>query len=133
MTSLTRETMNKLSGKDLSLVFAGGAVGALLRYFIAVGLEVVLGPSSANTLSLFMVNIVGATFLGLINTLDNQSTQAFWGAGFSGGFTTMSGVALFTYTQAPVLVLPSLAVMFGLGFIGYAAGNNLGRVLRDKK
>ena len=125
--------MSKFSGKDLSLVFAGGALGALLRYFISVGLEAAVGPANANVLSLFVVNIAGATFLGWINSSEKEFRHIFWGSGFSGGFTTMSGVALFTYTQIPVLVLPSLAVMFGLGFIGYAAGNNLGRVQRGKK
>jgi CrcB protein len=125
--------MNKISSKELVLVFVGGALGALLRYLIGVALEQFIGPTNANSLSLYIVNIVGATFLGFINSNPNQNGQLFWGAGFSGGFTTMSGVAVFTYTQVPVLVLPSLAVMFGLGFIGYAAGNNLGRVLGNKK
>jgi len=125
--------MNKSQSKDLLLVFAGGALGALLRYCISIILELTLGPTAAGTLSLFVVNVAGATFLGWVNTSDKQNISLFWGAGFSGGFTTMSGVALFAYTQVPVLVLPSLAVMFGLGFIGYAAGNNLGRVLKEKR
>lgn len=124
--------MNKISSKELALVFAGGAIGALLRYFIAVALEQSVGPTNANVLSLFIVNIAGATFLGWINTKPGPVNQLFWGVGFSGGFTTMSGVAILTYTQAPVLVLPTLAIMFGLGFIGYAAGSNLGRVQAGK-
>jgi len=125
--------MNKTGAKDLALVFAGGAIGALLRYLIAVALEQAVGPNNANALSLYIVNISGAIFLGWISTNPNPTTQLFWGAGFSGGFTTMSGIAVFLYTQSPGTAIPTVAIMFGLGFIGYAAGNNLGRVQRSKK
>jgi CrcB protein len=133
MTFLIQTKMNKTTAKELVLVFAGGAIGALLRYLIAVALEQAVGPNGANALSLYIVNIAGAIFLGWINTSPKSTTQLFWGAGFAGGFTTMSGVAVFLYTQSPATAIPTVAIMFGLGFIGYAAGNNLGRVQRTKK
>jgi len=113
------------------LVFFGGGLGALLRYLIASVLELTVGNSIAGSLYLFIVNISGAVFLGLVTAMKSESQRIFWGAGFAGGFTTMSGVAIFLYTQTPHVALPAAAIMFGLGFIGYAAGANLARVIRS--
>ena len=115
------------------LVFLGGGLGALLRYLIAAILEIAIGSTFAGSLSLYIVNITGAVFLGLTNAFKSEAARFFWGAGFAGGFTTMSGIAIFLYTQIPATALPALAIMFGLGFIGYAAGANLARALRGKK
>ncbi|MEY2816410.1 MAG: hypothetical protein RJA78_986 [Actinomycetota bacterium] len=119
-----------MTSRDFSLVFLGGSLGALLRYLIGGSLELTLGSSIAGSLSLLMVNVLGAMFLGLLNfhpRFSSESNKSFWGAGFCGGFTTMSGVALFLYQYPPLLAMPAAAVMFGFGFIGYAAGANLGR------
>ena len=119
-----------MTSRDFSLVFLGGALGALLRYLIGGTLELSLGSSIAGSLSLLMVNVLGAMFLGFINfnpRFNGESSKSFWAAGFCGGFTTMSGVALFLYQYPPLLAMPSAAVMFGFGFIGYAAGANLGK------
>lgn len=115
------------------LVFLGGSIGSLLRYLIAVLLEMAIGPNLAASLSLFVVNVSGAIFLGLTSGFKTEEAKLFWGAGFAGGFTTMSGVAVFAYTQTPATAIPALAVMFGLGFIGYALGSNLARQLGGKK
>ncbi len=112
------------------LVFLGGGLGALLRYLIASVLELTIGHDITGSLYLFIVNIAGAVFLGLVAAMKTESQRIFWGAGFTGGFTTMSGVAIFLYTQTPQVALPAAAIMFGLGFIGYAAGANLARVIR---
>ena len=115
------------------LVFIGGGLGALLRYLLAATMELFLAPAIANSLSLYVVNIAGALFLGLVSAFRTEEQRIFWGAGFAGGFTTMSGVAIFLYTQTPATAIPATAVMFGLGFIAYAAGANLARVLGEKK
>ena len=115
------------------LVFIGGGLGALLRYLFALALEITFDPATANSLSLYVVNILGALILGLTNIFESEKHRLLWGAGFAGGFTTMSGVAIFIYTQSPVAVIPSIAIMFGLGFIAYAAGSNLARVLKGNK
>lgn len=119
-----------MTSRDFSLVFLGGALGALLRYLIGGTLELTLGSSIAGSLSLLIVNVLGAMFLGFINfntRFNGESSKSFWAAGFCGGFTTMSGIALFLYQYPPLLAMPAAAVMFGFGFIGYAAGANLGK------
>lgn len=115
------------------LVFLGGGLGSLLRYLVAAVLEITLGSTLAGSLSLYIVNISGAVFLGLSNAFNSEAKRYLWGAGFAGGFTTMSGVAIFLYTQTPATALPGAAIMFGLGFIGYAAGANLARAIGGKR
>lgn len=115
------------------LVFLGGGLGALLRYLIATLIEINSDSATAGSLSLFIVNISGALFLGIVTAFRSESSRIFWGAGFAGGFTTMSGVAIFFYSLSPVAVLQSATIMFGLGFIAYAAGANLARVIRGNK
>lgn len=83
------------SPKLLALVFAGGALGTLARLTV--------GYLTINDISaLFVVNLLGTAFLAWFNArqlqagsrLNTHGHRAFWGAGFSGGFTTMSGLAL---------------------------------------
>lgn len=110
---------------------AGGALGSTLRYLVGLELESV--PM------LFAVNLLGAGFLGLINGAGGKSNSKFgsaeskwfWGAGFSGGFTTMSGLAL-TFVlisshagaaEASVFAVSQLL----LGVIGYALAFRLSR------
>ena len=85
--------------RSTAAVFFGGALGSLLRF--AVGLIL---PSFA---SLFAVNLLGAAALGWVqgrayhpgHRLANPRAQEFWGTGFCGGFTTMSGLAAFVLLQ----------------------------------
>ena len=125
MTFLTQMKIN-----NYALVFLGGGLGALTRYLITVLTEEQLGSAIASSLPLYIANISGASLLGIINASNSEKTRTFWGAGFAGGYTTMSGVALFLYTLSPLMVLQTATLMFGLGFIAYAAGSNLARVLR---
>jgi fluoride ion exporter CrcB/FEX len=107
---------------EFVLVFMGGGLGSLARYLIGSGLEVTLGSAMAGMYSLFFVNVAGAFFLGLVSFhpyFANDKRKAFWGSGFAGGFTTMSGVALFVYQQSSVTIT---TVMFAFGFFAFAAG-----------
>jgi len=125
-----------MSSKDFYLVFIGGALGALLRYLVGGVLELTVGLNFAGSLSLLLVNVIGAMFLGIVNFHPSFATEAkksFWAAGFCGGFTTMSGIVIFLYQYPPLLAMPAAAVMFGLGFIGYAVGANLARANRGYK
>jgi CrcB protein len=109
------------------LIFLGGGLGSISRYFLGGSLELAVGSAFAGTLSLFLVNVAGAFFLGLVSfhpRFASNERKAFWGSGFAGGFTTMSGVALFLYQQA---TLPLTAVMFALGFLAFAAGVRIGK------
>ena len=129
MTSWTLTKMTRFAPRDFLLVFLGGALGALLRYLVGGSLELALGASLAGSLSLLLVNVIGATFLGYTTTnkrFASEDQRSFWSAGFCGGFTTMSGIALFLYNYPPLLAMPAAAVMFGFGFIGFAAGATIG-------
>ena len=119
--------MNKFLSSEYFLVFLGGGLGCLLRYAIGSGLELTLGSTLAGMLSLFIVNVTGAFFLGIVSFhpfFANESRKSFWGSGFAGGFTTMSGVALFVYQQSSLTIT---SVMFALGFFAFAAGVALGK------
>jgi CrcB protein len=119
--------MNKLLSSEYFLVFLGGGLGALLRYALGSGLELSLGSTLAGMLSLFIVNVAGAFFLGIVSFhpfFANENRKSFWGSGFAGGFTTMSGVALFVYQQSSLTIT---SVMFALGFFAFAAGVALGK------
>jgi CrcB protein len=125
--------MTKLTSSEHFLVFLGGGIGSLLRYAIGSGLELWLGSGLAVSLSLVIVNVSGALFLGIVSFhphFASAQRKAFWGSGVSGGFTTMSGVALFLYQPAS---LPITAVMFALGFLAFAAGVNIGKAKAGNK
>jgi fluoride ion exporter CrcB/FEX len=80
----------------LLLVFVGGAVGTFFRALTLVSLGEAFG--------VFIVNMLGTAFLAWFNgiqTIPNtkfttERAQALLGAGFAGGFTTMSGLSLWT-------------------------------------
>ena len=119
--------MNKLLSSEYFLVFLGGGLGSLLRYALGSGLELSLGSTLAGMLSLFIVNVTGAFFLGIVSFhpfFANENRKSFWGSGFAGGFTTMSGVALFVYQQSSLTIT---SVMFALGFFAFAGGVALGK------
>jgi fluoride ion exporter CrcB/FEX len=95
--------------------FLGGALGTLLRLgAILIGTQ----PTA-----LFIVNLVGAAFIGWANgdrRFDGNRASAFWKVGFAGGFTTMSGVSLFLAAPGSGLKEVVLAVfMMGLGIWAY--------------
>lgn len=119
--------MNKLLGSQYSLVFIGGGLGAFSRYLVGSILEISAGSALAGVFSLFLVNVLGAFFLGIVSfhpAFTSQERKSFWGSGFAGGFTTMSGVAIFVYQQGSVAVT---SVMFALGFMAFAAGVAFGK------
>jgi CrcB protein len=119
--------MNNLLKSSFALVFLGGGLGSLARYLVGSGLEVTAGSALAGVLSLFLVNVAGAFFLGLVSfhpLFASEQRKSFWGSGFAGGFTTMSGVALFVYQQSSVTIT---TVMFACGFFAFAAGVALGK------
>jgi fluoride exporter len=85
-----------VSKQLLPLIFIGGAFGTSLRYAI----EILLGtlPQGQIILTSF-VNLLGAALLGFVSVhkfFAPGTMQAFWGVGFLGGFTTMSGLAMIT-------------------------------------
>lgn len=83
----------KLSLRIISLTFVGGFIGAALRFLL-----------NQNIVGLFqglwVANLLGAAliavFLG-IKWFSTDSRRAFFVTGFTGGFTTMSGLTLLTF------------------------------------
>lgn len=82
----------------LFAVFVGGAIGSLSRLAVVLGVELAgasLSPISIAATSI--VNLVGAALLGYVHSRSfraGEIAKSFWGPGFAGGFTTMSGLAL---------------------------------------
>jgi CrcB protein len=102
----------------VSLVFLGGALGSGLRFL--VGLNLAVGPT------LFAVNLLGTFLLGLVNGRDWKSwVHPFLGTGVAGGFTTLSGLALFVANE-PINICQA-ALMIALGFASHWVGMRLVR------
>ena len=115
----------KTNLKQVALVFLGGAIGTAARYAASITL-----PQIG---MLFFVNLLGAAFLGLVNSapvFESGSSKLFWGVGFAGGFTTMSGVALWMIGASGSSALAPLTViaMFALGVLAYLLGLRLGKI-----
>ncbi|MFM6939728.1 MAG: fluoride efflux transporter FluC [Rhodoluna sp.] len=96
-----------LNWKIIGLVFAGGALGTLLRLGVSFGLD--------SFTSLATVNVIGSAVLGWLNSdprFASTGKRAFWAIGFSGGFTTMSSVALLTAGGIVMLASAGASVDF---------------------
>ena len=117
-----------MKAKTLWLVFAGGAIGSLFRAFFTT--------FGVNLWATLAVNIVGAAVLGLVQSAPRflgDSKQAFWATGFCGGFTTLSGLVLFTVfgkTDDTAVVLGYLIATVVLGVAAYALAALIGRSMR---
>jgi CrcB protein len=81
--------------RRLSLVFAGGCVGGLLRYAVTTTWST---PANAIPWSTFVVNVVGAFVLGVVVVVAAQrrsrSMRLVLGTGFCGALTTFSSVVV---------------------------------------
>ena len=76
-----------------ALTFAGGALGAALRFSLTMVWD--------QFWTLIAINLIGAALLGWLGNSVRMSSagwQAFLGTGFAGGFTSMSAVA-FMFVQ----------------------------------
>tara|TARA_A100001391_G_scaffold187246_1_gene156952 strand:- start:203 stop:574 length:372 start_codon:yes stop_codon:yes gene_type:complete len=82
--------------KQLALVFLGGGLGSVLRYFFSKFLN---NPETGIPFGTFAANILGSLLIGIIlglalkNETLSQSTVLFLATGFCGGFTTFSTFA----------------------------------------
>ncbi|CAN5316612.1 hypothetical protein BH18ACT9_BH18ACT9_01290 [soil metagenome] len=106
----------------LMLVAAGGAVGAALRYLAGRQWD---GRLPLGTIS---VNVLGSFALGWLSALGlSGSSEAMLGAGFCGGLTTYSAVAVQSHDRG--LRLGTVTVLLTLvpALVACAAGFWLGR------
>lgn len=125
----------KLNAKSMLLVFAGGALGSILRYFAGAVLI-------NNFVALAVVNLLGAAFLGWFNgsakagkpKFTAAGSGQFWSVGFAGGFTTMSGLAmsyLFLSVDIPaalgyVLAQLAFGILVYIGAMKFSSGARRG-------
>jgi fluoride exporter len=113
----------------LFAIFLGGALGSLSRYAIWLGVEQAdFSVLVADLLVTSIVNIAGAGFLGFVHSpafKESEKAKAFWGSGFAGGFTTMSGLALITagaslgLSEIGYLYWLAVASQFVVGILAY--------------
>lgn len=106
--------------KTLGLVFLGGALGSLARF--AIG-EMWLDEFWL----LLTVNTLGSILIGCANALPRlhtEATRAFVSIGFAGGFTTMSGLAVFIVDAGQPW---GALCIFLVGLLGYGLGSEAGR------
>ena len=78
------------------------------------------------------LNALGAALLGYVQhspRYANPQSQAFWATGFCGGFTTLSGIAMFSVLghQDAAFVIGYVLVTITLGLVGYAGFARFGR------
>jgi fluoride ion exporter CrcB/FEX len=110
-----------LAAKLIGYTFLGGAIGSALRYEVSL-----LVPQSVYWL--WIVNLLGALVLGFINVhpkLANERSQAFWGTGFAGGFTTLSALVTFATLGVDVQFV-YVAIQVLVGLFAYFLGRILG-------
>jgi fluoride ion exporter CrcB/FEX len=118
-----------LKTKILFAIFLGGALGSLARFGIFLGVEGLGVPVlTIELLATSIVNLAGAAFLGFVQSSAfrlGEQAKAFWGSGFAGGFTTMSGLALITagsdlgLSELGYLYWLAVSLQFVLGFLAY--------------
>ena len=121
-----------IKGKMLGYVFLGGALGTLARYFIFELMAFLDLNYSAELISLFTVNLLGSYFLGLAARhpyFQLEWCRNLWGAGFAGGFTTMSALTLFVDSTA---LSWEIYLMLVLGVFAYGLGFRQGRLAKKK-
>jgi protein CrcB len=94
--------MNQPSLLGLLLIFLGGGLGSLLRYFLGVGCRYLVPSSSAifpwGTL---LVNVLGSFLIGYLVERYHSGLgqeQFLLVVGFCGGFTTFSTFTLEVYS-----------------------------------
>ena len=115
------------------VIALGGAIGSVLRAWLAVAVARITGPQFP--WGTILINILGSFVIGLVGSLTAHSTRyvelrAFIMVGVCGGFTTFSSFSLQTLQliqngrpiQAAGNVVLSVAACLIAVSLGYAAG-----------
>lgn len=125
--------MNFLTLLPISLVAAGGAIGAMLRYG-SVQLVQHFHPQPF-PLGTMLVNILGSFLMGLLMARvmqqDSESARLFFATGILGGFTTFSAFSWDALQMLQRGAYGSAAIYVGgsvmLTLAAVAAGFQMGR------
>ncbi len=86
--------------QNLIAIGAGGAIGALLRYGIAVGTTAFIPLNNGFPLGTFLANLLGAFLMGFLyqtflqTSVQNDLIRLFLTTGLLGALTTFSTFAL---------------------------------------
>jgi CrcB protein len=125
-----------LAAKVLGAVFLGGALGSIARFLIILGIdEIAIEDLLQELVATSIVNLAGAFLLGFVHVVGSSRSETwkgFFGPGFAGGFTTMSGLALITagaelgMSPSGYLFWIAVAIQLVLGVFSYWLGTNLG-------
>ncbi|MBT8394101.1 MAG: fluoride efflux transporter CrcB [Flavobacteriaceae bacterium] len=122
--------------KQVFLVFIGGGLGSMLRFWIS---KIFNNPENTIPFGTLGVNILGSFLIGLFiglavkySSIINTNTLLFLSTGFCGGFTTFSAFAQENYallkagdiTNFVIYTMGSLsvgilAVVFGFFVVKY--------------
>ncbi len=106
-------------------VAVGGALGAVLRLCVTLGMARVTGPGFP--LGVLVVNVLGSFLIGVLAVLSFQRGFAhlnpFLITGVLGGFTTFS-----TFSLEALMLVERGAAGAALAYVGLSVGLSLGAV-----
>ena len=112
--------------KSVLIVFLGGGLGSIFRYFINLLIKDPEGHFPVNT---FLINMIGSFLIGIIfgylneNNYINNNVILFLVIGFCGGLTTFSSFTYESYELISfgkifsLIIYNFLSIMIGIAFV----------------
>jgi len=108
--------------KSVLIVFLGGGLGSIFRYFINLLIKDPEGHFPVNT---FLINMIGSFLIGIIfgylneNNYINNNVILFLVIGFCGGLTTFSS---FTYDSYELISFGKIFYLIIYNFLSVIIG-----------